>query len=62
MGRDPLEWESIEMWVGMLVSTVRGQKDSSDGGFRAKFTIFNRTIPNTVWMDTLQNFPPARES
>ena len=41
---------------------VRGQKDSSDSGFRAKFNIFNPTIPNTMWMDTLQIFPPARES
>jgi len=31
-----------------LSCKVRGQKDSPDGGFRAKFTIFNRTIPNTV--------------
>jgi len=27
---------------------VRGQKDSSDTGFRAKFNIFNPTIPNTL--------------
>jgi len=35
-------------YIYNLYTKVRGQKDSSDGGFRAKFTIFNRTIPNTV--------------
>ena len=49
------------VFLGRLIK-VRGQKDSSDSGFRAKFNIFNPTIPNTMWMDTLQIFPPARES
>ena len=42
---------------------ARGQKDSSDTGFfLAQFNIFKPTIPNTVFMKTLQIFPPPRES
>jgi len=45
-----------------LLLKVRGQKDSSDSGFRAKFDIFKPTIPNIVCMEILQIIPPARES
>ena len=48
--------------LGNADGKVRGQKDSSDTGFRAKFDIFKPTIPNTVCMGTLQISPPARES
>jgi len=43
-----LQWCGGGEGVNSYECKVRGQKDSSDGGFRAKFTIFNRTIPNTV--------------
>ena len=41
---------------------VGGQKDSSDTSFRAKFDIFKLTTPNTAGIETLQIFPPTRES
>jgi len=47
--------------LGVNLHKVRGQKDPSDTGVRAKFDIFKPTILNTVCMETLQILSPARE-
>ena len=48
--------------VARNVTTVWGQKGSSDALFTPKMDTFKQTILNTAYIKTLEIFPPARES
>jgi len=54
--------QSLNVGTISIYTTVRGQKGSSDALFAPKMDIFKQAILNTANIQTLEIFPPARES